>query len=260
MLRTMPLPFKSPSLQNPEPEPDVDRFNRSLRELKDLRSQLYNAADYCEKAFLKTDKRKILLENTKSYVCEVVVTVVDHLGTVSSNLEQRVYGNNRISQAEQRIDCLKQRLFTCQQYAFRLELSSLLLSAKHTRHHRHYITTPSAKNLEEGRDASRVDAIGSNMPETSLCKKDQSIEAASIKPVLNDNIIFKPPVTYSISGTELTTVPPVFESPLRLLKPSNPSFGSPAKDTFKLGGSELKKKSPQGSNFLTFLKKSRRRT
>jgi len=36
------------------------------------------------------------------------VTVVDHLGTVSSNLEQRVQVNNEISQTEQRIDCLKQ--------------------------------------------------------------------------------------------------------------------------------------------------------
>lgn len=36
------------------------------------------------------------------------MTVVDHLGTVSSNLEQRVYGGNKISKTEQRIDCLNQ--------------------------------------------------------------------------------------------------------------------------------------------------------
>lgn len=80
-----------------------------------------------------------LLESTKSYVCEVIVTVVDHLGTVSSNIEQRFNTYNNASRTEQRINCLRQRILTCQQYTFGLDISSLLLSAKFSRHQCRYV-------------------------------------------------------------------------------------------------------------------------
>lgn len=39
--------------------PGAESFDGALRELKDLRSQLHEAADCCAKAFLSTDKKKI---------------------------------------------------------------------------------------------------------------------------------------------------------------------------------------------------------
>ncbi|CAK9184576.1 unnamed protein product [Ilex paraguariensis] len=84
------------------------RFDNSLQELRDLRSQLYYAADYCEEAFLTSKKKRIVLENTKEYLCRAVVTVVDHLGCVSANLDYRLSESNQVSETELRIDCLKQ--------------------------------------------------------------------------------------------------------------------------------------------------------
>lgn len=49
-----------------------------------------------------------VVENTKEYVCRAVITVVDHLGCVSANLNGLISENNEFSDAELRIDCLKQ--------------------------------------------------------------------------------------------------------------------------------------------------------
>jgi hypothetical protein len=48
------------------------------------------------------------MENTKEYICRAMVTVVDHLGNVSSNLEGLISHANAFSDAEIRIQCLKQ--------------------------------------------------------------------------------------------------------------------------------------------------------
>jgi hypothetical protein len=48
------------------------------------------------------------MENTKEYICRAMVTVVDHLGNVSSNLEGLISHTNAFSDAEIRIQCLKQ--------------------------------------------------------------------------------------------------------------------------------------------------------
>uniref|UniRef100_K3XQL3 Uncharacterized protein n=1 Tax=Setaria italica TaxID=4555 RepID=K3XQL3_SETIT len=88
--------------------PGAESFDGALRELKDLRSQLHEAADCCEKAFLKTEKKKLILEGTKSYICDAVVAVVDHLGTVSSKLEHKLQEKTDVTQAERKINFLKQ--------------------------------------------------------------------------------------------------------------------------------------------------------
>lgn len=48
------------------------------------------------------------MDNTKEYVCRAVVTVVDHLGCVSANLNGLISETNAFSETELRIDCLKQ--------------------------------------------------------------------------------------------------------------------------------------------------------
>nr|BAB61213.1 P0460E08.23 [Oryza sativa Japonica Group] len=77
-------------------------------ELKDLRSQLHQTADCCEKAFLDTEKKKLILESTKGYICDAIVAVIDHLGTVSSKLEQQLQEKIEITQTEKKLNFLKQ--------------------------------------------------------------------------------------------------------------------------------------------------------
>ncbi|XP_042401242.1 ras-related protein RABH1c-like [Zingiber officinale] len=98
----MPLP-KSPSTQYEENGREEEGFHNALLELKDLRSQLHHAAEHCERAFSSAQQKKMILEGTKSYICEAVVAIVDHLGTVSSKLEQSLLANAVVKQTEQGI-------------------------------------------------------------------------------------------------------------------------------------------------------------
>lgn len=49
-----------------------------------------------------------VLKNTKEYLCGAMVTVVDHLGNVSANLESLISQANTFCEAESHINCLKQ--------------------------------------------------------------------------------------------------------------------------------------------------------
>lgn len=49
-----------------------------------------------------------VVENTKEYICRAVVTVVDHLGSVSANLECQLSQADGFSDTELRIDSLNQ--------------------------------------------------------------------------------------------------------------------------------------------------------
>ncbi|KAK9142628.1 hypothetical protein Syun_012028 [Stephania yunnanensis] len=118
---------------------DEARFYASLRELKGLRSQLYFAADYYKSSFLKAKQRTMVMENTKEYICRAMVTVVDHLGSVYTNLEYRLHEPNIFSDTPLRIDCLKQRLLTCQSHAQNLVLSNLRLDGDLQRYNSNYI-------------------------------------------------------------------------------------------------------------------------
>ncbi|KAI8571135.1 hypothetical protein RHMOL_Rhmol01G0095000 [Rhododendron molle] len=104
---------KSSENENPEvklEEDDPTRFSKSLQELKDLCSQLHYAADYCETSFVSADRahQKNVVQNTKEYLCRAVVTVVDHLGSVSANLDYRLSNDCAFSETEFRINGLKQ--------------------------------------------------------------------------------------------------------------------------------------------------------
>ncbi|XP_010249691.1 PREDICTED: probable protein ABIL5 isoform X2 [Nelumbo nucifera] len=121
---------------------DDARFEKSMQELRDLRSQLHYAADYCEKAFLNAKQRKKVIENTKEYICKAVVTVVDHLGSISTNLECQISKNNEVPESELRIDCLKQRLLVCDQYTHKLALTEVRWSKNLPVHHPRYIAPP----------------------------------------------------------------------------------------------------------------------
>ncbi|CAN4096346.1 unnamed protein product [Withania somnifera] len=116
--------FNSTPKNNAEAESDdATKFDNSLQELKDLCSQLHHAADYCEKAVVKAEEKRDVVENTKEYLCRAVVTVVDHLGCVSAKLECRISIVDTSSETELRIDGLTHRLATCQQYSNKLALT-----------------------------------------------------------------------------------------------------------------------------------------
>ncbi|RZC75573.1 hypothetical protein C5167_051047 [Papaver somniferum] len=147
-----------------QPLDEVERFDKSLRELKELGSQLYYAADYCETSFKKTQEKRIVMENTKEYICKAIVTVVDHLGSVSANLNRRISESNEdLGTDYLRMHCLKQRLLTCTHYSQNLTLSDTRWSSNSPRYYSRYIAPNTAK-LEESKPIVRYSDIEDSEP------------------------------------------------------------------------------------------------
>nr|AKT94868.1 Protein ABIL2-1 [Populus tomentosa] len=92
-------------------------FSDSLKDLKNLRSQLYSAAEYFELSYTNDDQKQIVVETLKDYAIKALVNTVDHLGSVTYKvndlLDEKV---DEVSGTEFRVCCIEQRLRTCQEY------------------------------------------------------------------------------------------------------------------------------------------------
>ncbi|KAF5811557.1 putative ABI family protein [Helianthus annuus] len=125
--------FNEPSM-----EPSIG-FVKALQELKNLRPQLYSAAEYCEKSYLHSEQKQVVLDNLKDYAVRALVNAVDHLGTVAYKLTDLLEQQTlEISTTGLHISCLHQQLLTCQTYTDREALRQQQLLAVVPRHHKHY--------------------------------------------------------------------------------------------------------------------------
>ncbi|KAJ8460810.1 hypothetical protein OPV22_033736 [Ensete ventricosum] len=114
-------------------------FVQALQELKNLRPQLYSAAEYCEKSYLRSEQKQMVVDNLKEYGVRALVNVVDHLGTVAYKLtdlyEQQ---SSDIATVEQKISCLCQQILACQAFTGEECLRQHQLFTATTRHRKHY--------------------------------------------------------------------------------------------------------------------------
>lgn len=155
-------------------------FVKALQELKNLRPQLYSAAEYCEKSYLLSEQKQMVLENLKDYAVRTLVNAVDHLGTVAYKLTDLMEKHTlEVSTMEATISCLNQRLLTCKVYADKEGLRQQQLLAYIPRHHKHYILpnsvnkkvhfSPNTKRdsrQNHGQTKSRVYGSGTPSPNT----------------------------------------------------------------------------------------------
>ncbi|XP_022751706.1 probable protein ABIL5 [Durio zibethinus] len=165
---------------NEEDSDDGFRFDKSLQELRDLRSQLHYAADYCETTFLNSEEKKAVVENTKEYICKAVVTFVDHLGNVSANLNHCISKTNAFSEAELRINCLKQRLLSCEQFAHKLALARVQWNPNLPRHHRRYLSASTIATVEKSNEDSRSRVSIAPSPARLVHKHEPDIEGVPL--------------------------------------------------------------------------------
>ncbi|XP_012842763.1 PREDICTED: probable protein ABIL1 isoform X1 [Erythranthe guttata] len=165
----------------------------NLQELRKLSSQLYNAADYCERTFMNAEDKKSMVETTKAYISKAVVTVVDHLGSISSNLESCIADSNSVLQTEHKMYILKLRIGTCLHYSHKLALPRFYWNADPSRHHRRYILPPSTDSLMKIDVTMRDSTIGGI--EAKIIEKEDEFETEeplflhtyNCKPSLVDN-------------------------------------------------------------------------
>ncbi|XP_047307184.1 protein ABIL1-like [Impatiens glandulifera] len=115
-------------------------FAKALQELKNLRPQLYSAAEYCEKSYLCTEQKQMVVDNLKDYAVKALVNAVDHLGTVAFKLNDLLEQQTiDVSSMGLNLSCLDQKLMTCQTYTGKEGSKQQQLLASIPRHHKHYI-------------------------------------------------------------------------------------------------------------------------
>ncbi|KAG9456146.1 hypothetical protein H6P81_000654 [Aristolochia fimbriata] len=251
---------------------DVERFDTSLRELRDLRSQLHFAADYCEQTFSLSNDRKTMIEDTKEYICRAMVTVVDHLGNVSANIECLLGGTCPVSDTQFRLHCLDQKLLTCRQYTEMVDIGNMRSSnALLPRYHRRYSRSCNLPPLEKSTEAVRevvLDSAAASEPQKGLNQHKDHIPV--IRGLYTRSI--------SVRGTDLSPAFPASDGPSILSKPRTPSFGSWApkgsrkhgaadeekrerliiEGTHQLVSKERTRKMAPRSNFKVFLRRTLR--
>jgi hypothetical protein len=115
-------------------------FVNALQELKNLRPQLYSAAEYCEKSYHHSEQKEMVLDNLKDYAVRALVNAVDHLGTVAYKLTDLVEQQTEdVSTMELKVSCVNQKLLMCQVYMDKEGLRQQQLQAIIPRHHKHYV-------------------------------------------------------------------------------------------------------------------------
>lgn len=133
-LEAPPMTFDEASLERSK------SFVKALQELKNLRPQLYSAAEYCEKSYLHSEQKQMVLDNLKDYAVRALVNAVDHLGTVAYKLndlfEQQSTDFNTV---DLKITTLNQQILTCQTYMDKEGLRQQRLLAIIPRHHKRYV-------------------------------------------------------------------------------------------------------------------------
>ncbi|XVF34853.1 hypothetical protein REPUB_Repub18cG0094300 [Reevesia pubescens] len=235
------------------------RFDKSLQELRDLRSQLHYAADYCETTFLESEEKKAVVENTKEYICKVMVTFVDHLGNVSDNLNHCISKTNAFSEAELRINCLKQRLLSCEQFAHKVALTRLKWNPKLPKNHRRYLSAPNIATVEKSNEDSRVSIAAS--PTKLIDKHEVDTERVPLffftctaKPSLSKSPSLRS--NFDESDTDSALVP-VRDGLSVLSKGSNPTFHFQQANK-KVGRKSFNRKPLQSGDIVSFIRWARR--
>ncbi|OVA08235.1 hypothetical protein BVC80_1101g40 [Macleaya cordata] len=115
-------------------------FSDSLKDLKNLRSQLYSAAEYFEVSYTNDNQKQIMVNNLKDYTIKALVNTVDHLGSITHKVNGLVDEKvDEVSAAELRFSCIEQRLRTCQAFIDHEGRTQQSLVIKTPKHHKRYI-------------------------------------------------------------------------------------------------------------------------
>ncbi|PRQ16616.1 putative ABI family protein [Rosa chinensis] len=129
-------------------------FSENLNELKNLRKQLYSAAEYFEISYSKEDQKQFVVETLKDYVIKAVINTVDHLGSVAYKvdgfLDEKV---SEVSEPELRLSCLEQRLRTCRDFSTQRGLFQHSFAINFPKHHKRYILPGGATTHTVGQSA-----------------------------------------------------------------------------------------------------------
>ncbi|KAF2291904.1 hypothetical protein GH714_036068 [Hevea brasiliensis] len=115
-------------------------FSDSLKDLKNLRTQLYSAAEYFELSYTNDDQKQMVAETLKDYAVKAIVNTVDHLGSVTYKVNDLLDVKvDEVSGTEFSVSCIEQRLRACQEYIDHEGLTQQSLVINTPKYHKRYI-------------------------------------------------------------------------------------------------------------------------
>ncbi|THU65049.1 hypothetical protein C4D60_Mb01t33040 [Musa balbisiana] len=208
-------------------------FSDSLKELKNLRSQLYSAAEYFELSYATDDHKQFVVNTLREYAIKAVVNTVDHLGSVSFKVTGLLEAKlDEVSGAESRVSCIEQRIRACQELVDREGLSQQSLVIKAPRYHKRYIVPVGKSMPESGRHA---------VPkyEKNLNASKDNTETHKFQPVHHPTVVDKAP-----SFRKTRTMSPAPPLRARSVSPRRIPSSSPSQLPGKLFGAEKRATSP----------------
>ncbi|KAL8143522.1 hypothetical protein V2J09_016554 [Rumex salicifolius] len=127
---------------------EVFFFDDSVKDLKNLRTQLYSAAEYFEVSYTNDDQKEIVVDTLKDYTIKALVNTVDHLGTVTYKVNDVIDEKvEEVSGTELLVSCIEQRLKTCREYTDREGLAQQSSIIDAPRYHKRYIL-PAGEAIE----------------------------------------------------------------------------------------------------------------
>ncbi|KAK9045571.1 hypothetical protein V6N11_051480 [Hibiscus sabdariffa] len=155
-------------------------FSDSIKDLKNLRTQLYSAAEYFELSYTNDDHKQIVVETLKDYAVKAIVNTVDHLGSVTYKvndfLEEKV---DEVSGTELRVSCVEERVRKCQEYIDHEGLSQQSSMIKTPKYHKHYIL-PVGETLH-GANQTKSKYRGCSLDGKDSCHRFRNAVQATIR-------------------------------------------------------------------------------
>ncbi|KAF7137234.1 hypothetical protein RHSIM_Rhsim07G0080900 [Rhododendron simsii] len=166
-------------------------FADNLKELKNLSTQLYSAAEHFELSYSREHRKQLVVETAKEYVTNAIVNTVDHLGSVAYKvtnfLDEKV---DEFSGTELQFSCMEQRLQVCQELSSRVGGSQHSLQTKTPTCHKRYIipdvratrVEPNSSLFRKGHSSLQPSSLGTFSFSKIVSDKELDVRAKRVEP------------------------------------------------------------------------------
>ncbi|CAH2044300.1 unnamed protein product [Thlaspi arvense] len=212
---TMPMPREASNYDEISMQQSM-LFSDSLKDLKNLRTQLYSAAEYFELSYTNDEQKQIVVETLKDYAIKALVNTVDHLGSVTYKVNDFVDEKvDEVAGTELRVSCIEQRLRMCQEYMDHEGRSQQSLVIDTPKFHKRYIL-PSGE-IKRGGNLAKLKSVESSFGEEDELNQFRNAVRSTIretpppaalrKPILQSPPPRKPQRSSTFSFSSISTQP-----------------------------------------------------
>ncbi|KAL5726901.1 hypothetical protein ACHQM5_000146 [Ranunculus cassubicifolius] len=129
-------------------------FADSLKDLRNLRTQLYSAAEYFELSYTNDDQKQVVVDTLKDYAIKALINTIDHLGSVSYKVNDILDESaENVCGLQLQVSCMDQKLKSCQKSMDSQGYSQQSLNLMAPKYHKRYLLPVGDTLNQSGRPA-----------------------------------------------------------------------------------------------------------